>query len=558
MLAGKIEADEAESIVPLGNLAFMRPDYLAPSAWTEHVPFAFWLVEALRPRQFVELGSHWGVSYFAFCQALDRLALGAKAFAVDTWKGDAHAGEYGPEVFDAVRDYNAKHFKSFSCLLKQTFDEASAQFADGSIDLVHIDGFHTYEAVRHDFDTWLPKLSERGVMVFHDTNVRERGFGVFQLLDELREDYPTFEFDHGYGLGVVGVGAKQAVQLQHLYAAQNDDRRRNELHELFSTLGRGALDLGKCQDLERKLARTRSQQAVAAHQTEEGSAASKAEWDRLREELTSAVAGGSAVAKEAENLKKQVGASKAELARLREDLATAVTRGSAAEKVAGDLKEQVAASTKELDRIRSEKAALGESFRARERATQHAQEAEISHLTNALQQAVTAHAEELQKLREEHATALSDMKNKGTVARVEVESERELAKASVKERFEEIVTLTRLLREAEAASSDARQACQLQSETMSHVGATGSKEVGRAIEHALKLPRYWDYVPAEWRLMRKVSLLKETGLLDPEWYAGRYEDVAAAGDAPWRHYVEYGAAEGREPNDILARARKEI
>jgi len=47
---------------------FWTPERLAPSTWIEHVPFAFWLVDVLRSRTIVELGTHNGVSYSAMCQ----------------------------------------------------------------------------------------------------------------------------------------------------------------------------------------------------------------------------------------------------------------------------------------------------------------------------------------------------------------------------------------------------------------------------------------------------------------------------------------------------------
>lgn len=179
--------------------------YYLPSAWIGHAPFLKFLIRELKPKVFVELGTHNGFSYFVGCQAIQELDLSTKAFAVDHWFGDSHAGRFDDSVYLSVVKLN-NEFANFSTLLKMTFFEAKTHIENESVDLLHIDGFHTYEAVKEDFETWLPKVSKNGVVILHDIHVRHADFGVYKFWEELKRKYETIEFVGSYGLGVIFLG----------------------------------------------------------------------------------------------------------------------------------------------------------------------------------------------------------------------------------------------------------------------------------------------------------------------------------------------------------------
>src|SRR4051812_36126857 len=85
-----------------------------PSAWIGHIPFAMALVGMARPRVLVELGTQWGVSYCAFCQAVKELRLDAQCYAVDTWQGDPHAGFYDSAVLNNLKWHHDPEYGLFS------------------------------------------------------------------------------------------------------------------------------------------------------------------------------------------------------------------------------------------------------------------------------------------------------------------------------------------------------------------------------------------------------------------------------------------------------------
>jgi hypothetical protein len=199
------------------------------SARSEHVPLLFWLVDVMRPFTLVELTETVAAPYLAFCQAVSRLRLPTRSYAI---YGYAAQGDRS----DDIGAYHDARYAQFSQLLHVPAEQVFERFEDGTVDLLSIDVTEGGVLARR-CHLWLPKLSERAIVLIHGIGDPATETGALALWKALSEKYPHFEFVQGAGLGIIGVGEHLPPALQHLFSLDAIAPRALEVREIFARLG---------------------------------------------------------------------------------------------------------------------------------------------------------------------------------------------------------------------------------------------------------------------------------------------------------------------------------
>jgi len=198
-----------EPLSPRWQLALLELPRCAPqTAWLGHLPFLQLLFHLMRPKHYVELGVDLGGSLLAACEASKRENLGTYCLGIGAWQGPSHRIKCDvSRAFEGLSHVMEKNYGD-AALRQARFDEAASLCEDGSIDVLFMNEPRSYGALKQDFESWLPKLSKRAVLLIHGTRMFIEEVGNWRLFVELQQGRWNFEFSDWFGLGVVLIGSE--------------------------------------------------------------------------------------------------------------------------------------------------------------------------------------------------------------------------------------------------------------------------------------------------------------------------------------------------------------
>lgn len=137
----------------------------------------------------VEIGSYHGKSAVNLAHAVTKKGNRATVYCVDTWRNENIEQARNLDVFDRFTANTARH-SGVIVPLRGRSEEVGARWDKGPIDVLFIDGDHSYAGVVRDVEAWMPHLRPGGIALFHDTGLEDVERGIEASRDLIR---PTRE-----------------------------------------------------------------------------------------------------------------------------------------------------------------------------------------------------------------------------------------------------------------------------------------------------------------------------------------------------------------------------
>ena len=158
----------------------------------------------------LEIGTAGGGSLFLFSQVLPHKSV---MISIDLPYGK-YGGGYPTSripIYKSLAKSKQKiHLIRSDSHLESTYNKVKTIINNKSLDFIFIDGDHSYEGVKKDFETYSQLVKKDGIIAFHDIvpGPVENVGGVPQFWNEIKKKYRFDEFvkdweQGGYGIGII-------------------------------------------------------------------------------------------------------------------------------------------------------------------------------------------------------------------------------------------------------------------------------------------------------------------------------------------------------------------
>jgi predicted O-methyltransferase YrrM len=166
------------------------------------------IVAGLRPRVVLEIGTAGGGTLFLFTRAADP---DAKIISIDL-PGGPFGGGYPRWKTPLYKSFSKEGQKIY--LIRrdshdpQTLEEVKRILGGERVDFLFIDGDHTYEGVKRDFEMYSPLVREGGIIAFHDIcpHPPETKCEVNRFWNEIKQRYKFAEIVEDRDQKWAGIG----------------------------------------------------------------------------------------------------------------------------------------------------------------------------------------------------------------------------------------------------------------------------------------------------------------------------------------------------------------
>jgi hypothetical protein len=161
-----------------------------------------------RIKRFMEIGTAKGGTLFLFCKTF---GSGASGISVDLPNGKFGGGY--PEYRIPLYQSFAGNGQSLHLLRANSHDPSTLEKAKGllgkaELDFLFIDGDHTYEGVKRDFELYSPFVKKGGIIAMHDIAAHPPKLNchVDEFWKEAKRKYKSKELIHDRKQGWGGIG----------------------------------------------------------------------------------------------------------------------------------------------------------------------------------------------------------------------------------------------------------------------------------------------------------------------------------------------------------------